>query len=92
MVSAERILEYGEIDLETDSADAKARENWPMSGAIEYKAVDLEYKACDKKILDNVNLHVESGMKVGIVGRTGAGKSSLITVLFRLAEPGGDYY
>ncbi|KAI1289545.1 putative multidrug resistance-associated protein [Halotydeus destructor] len=54
-------------------------------GRLAYKNVNLVY-AGSKKVLDNINFVVEPGQKIGIVGRTGAGKSSLITVLFRLAN------
>lgn len=59
---------------------------WPSSGKVQLKNVYLKYHEEGRHILKNINLNIESGVKVGIVGRTGAGKSSLIAALFRLAE------
>ncbi|KAI1289204.1 ATP-binding cassette sub-family C member 4 [Halotydeus destructor] len=89
MVSVERILEYGKLPIETESTADDAtlavdEKNWPSSGSVMYRNVTLAYG--EKKVLDDVNFVVKDGEKIGIVGRTGAGKSSLITVLFRLAD------
>lgn len=92
MVSVERILEYGRLEsepeLESKSSNDKMH-SWPKSGEIVFKDVNLIYPKCSAPILNGINFRVNGGQKIGIVGRTGAGKSSLITVLFRLAEPQG---
>ena len=61
---------------------------WPSKGIIEFKNVNLSYgeENTSKKVLHDICFSVESSMKIGIAGRTGAGKSSLISVLFRLTE------
>ncbi|KAG5881447.1 hypothetical protein JTB14_037665 [Gonioctena quinquepunctata] len=59
--------------------------NWPQSGAVRFKNVFLMYAADAPPVLKNLNVEIEAGEKVGIVGRTGAGKSTLISALFRLA-------
>nr|XP_023022905.1 probable multidrug resistance-associated protein lethal(2)03659 [Leptinotarsa decemlineata] len=58
--------------------------NWPQSGKICFKKVFLRYGADAQPVLKDLNVVIGAGEKVGIVGRTGAGKSSLISALFRL--------
>ncbi|KAJ2069879.1 Multidrug resistance-associated protein 1 [Coemansia sp. S2] len=57
---------------------------WPPNGKIEFRDFSMKYGADLNYALKNVNLTINPGEKVGIVGRTGAGKSSLAKVLFRL--------
>lgn len=61
-------------------------ENWPQKGRIELMNVNMRYRKNFPLVLKNITMRVESGMKVGVVGRTGAGKSSLLKALFRLSE------
>lgn len=83
MTSVERLLEYTKLDEEPKSgSDSKT---WPENGDIEFKEVNFSYDGI-KDVLKNINLDIKSGEKVGIVGRTGAGKSSLTSCLFRLRE------
>ena len=56
------------------------------NGSIEFKSFSYGYKN-NKTVLDDLSLHIKSGEKIGIVGRTGAGKSSLISALFRMRNP-----
>lgn len=64
--------------------------DWPDQGMIEFKNVFLQYhNDCRGHALDDVNLKIYGGEKIGIVGRTGAGKSSLLAALFRLVELDG---
>ena len=63
--------------------------SWPTAGCIDLKDVWLRYRptgAPEAYALRGVSLHIPSGAKVGVVGRTGAGKSSLLVALLRLAE------
>ncbi|XP_034945132.1 multidrug resistance-associated protein 5-like isoform X1 [Chelonus insularis] len=60
--------------------------NWPNNGIIEFKNVSLKYQPTTPTILNDISFRVNSGEKLGIVGRTGSGKSSLIIALFRLVE------
>jgi ATP-binding cassette subfamily C (CFTR/MRP) protein 1 len=69
-------------------ADTRPAADWPTAGAIELRNVDMRYRADMPLVLSNVSLSIRGGEKVGVVGRTGAGKSSLLNVLFRLTEPG----
>ncbi|KAJ8734777.1 hypothetical protein PYW08_014027 [Mythimna loreyi] len=87
LTSVERILQYTRIDTEQDLFQGKISmpPNWPSQGRIEFQNVSLRYAPNEAPVLKNLNIVVESGHKVGIVGRTGAGKSSLISALFRFA-------
>lgn len=64
----------------------KGERVWPNEGCIEYKHVDLYYNRLDKPVLKNISFKLNGGEKIGIIGRTGAGKSSVITTLFRLYD------
>ena len=59
---------------------------WPTKGCIEFKSVTMRYRKSLEPSVRNLTFKVEPGMKVGIVGRTGAGKSSILQILFRLCE------
>ncbi|KAG9403133.1 hypothetical protein AC1031_006681 [Aphanomyces cochlioides] len=87
MVGPERVLEYCKIEPEAPRviSGAVSRE-WPSSGAIEFTNMGFRYKDNDPLVLKDVNVHIQSGEKIGIVGRTGAGKSSLTMALFRINE------
>lgn len=61
-------------------------ETWPERGAIEFKNVSASYKSDSDLVIHNLNLSISAGEKVGICGRSGSGKSSLITSLFRMLE------
>ncbi|ORX79967.1 P-loop containing nucleoside triphosphate hydrolase protein [Anaeromyces robustus] len=87
MNSAERLLHYSdEIDIEKQDGK-EAPVAWPSGGKIEMRNVTMRYAPYLPPTLRDVNLNINSHEKVGIVGRTGAGKSSIIMTLFRLVEP-----
>ncbi|CAG2105923.1 unnamed protein product, partial [Medioppia subpectinata] len=93
MVSVERIIEYSKLPQEaalTAHDSRKPPPDWPQKGEIELKNISLYYEGSDKPVLKNLSCVVESGEKIGIVGRTGAGKSSIISALFRMVEPKGE--
>ena len=87
--SVERLLYYAE-ELEQEKAqtrpDNPTRESWPEEGRISFKDIWLSYRPGLPAVLKGISFEVGSGEKVGIVGRTGAGKSSLLTALLRLVE------
>ncbi|KAH9246438.1 hypothetical protein BASA81_016030 [Batrachochytrium salamandrivorans] len=61
---------------------------WPTSGAISFKNLEIRYESRpDFAVIKNLSLDIQPGEKVGIVGRTGSGKSTLMTALFRIVEP-----
>ncbi|XP_044751379.1 probable multidrug resistance-associated protein lethal(2)03659 [Coccinella septempunctata] len=87
MTSVERILEYTKIDSEPKrTASMNIPVEWPSQGRIEFKNIFLRYNTQDPPVLKNLNFLVEPMQKIGIVGRTGAGKSSIISALFQLYE------
>ena len=92
MTSVERIIEYSklpqEAELET-KGENKPKDNWPKNGKIELQNMSLFYDNAPTPVLKNLNCLIKAGEKIGIVGRTGAGKSSIIAALFRMVEPHG---
>ncbi|KAJ1116094.1 hypothetical protein NDU88_004313 [Pleurodeles waltl] len=90
MISVERVLEYTQLDKEA-SWESKKRPppDWPSKGVIAFENVNFAYSLDGPLVLKHLTALIRSKEKVGIVGRTGAGKSSLMSALFRLAEPEG---
>jgi ABC-type multidrug transport system fused ATPase/permease subunit len=89
MVSVERIKTYSEMPTEgalESRADQKPSFDWPTSGAINFNQVSLRYRPGLPRVLRGLTFSVRAQEKIGIVGRTGAGKSSLIVALMRLTE------
>ncbi|KAG7502089.1 multidrug resistance-associated protein 4 isoform X1 [Solea senegalensis] len=90
MTSVERVVEYTELESEAPwETDKKPPHDWPKEGSITFDRVNFSYSASEPLVLKNLSVVFTAREKVGIVGRTGAGKSSLISALFRLAEPEG---
>ncbi|XP_047105893.1 ATP-binding cassette sub-family C member 4-like isoform X1 [Schistocerca piceifrons] len=90
--SIERVLEYTRLPPEPalESEGGKKPPNeWPSKGEIVFKDVSLRYGEIAPPVLKAVNFIIAPTHKVGIVGRTGAGKSSLIAALFRLTPVEG---
>ena len=92
MTSAERVLEYGQLPSEAELRIPGKIEDkdWPSNGNIIFKGVNLRYSPDAPPVLKDLTFKIKAGEKIGIVGRTGAGKSSLISILFRLVEPEGN--
>ncbi|CAG9783021.1 unnamed protein product [Diatraea saccharalis] len=88
MTSVERTLEYAKLPKEQyiDEGPTKPPPTWPATGHITFEKVYMKYGPEDPYVLKNLNIEIRSGWKVGVVGRTGAGKSSLISALFRLTN------
>ncbi|RZC33433.1 ABC tran and/or AAA 25 domain containing protein [Asbolus verrucosus] len=84
ITSLERIVEYTELTPEVDEDGKTLPELWPSEGNIEFQTVHMQYSPDDPNALHQVSFEVKGGEKVGIVGRTGAGKSSLLSALLRL--------
>ncbi|KRF85615.1 multidrug resistance-associated protein 1 isoform X3 [Drosophila virilis] len=92
IVSVERIKEYGETKQEAAwelEEDKKKPKNWPEDGRVEFKDFQVRYREGLELVLRGVSFNISGGQKVGIVGRTGAGKSSLTLALFRIIESAG---
>ena len=87
MNSVERLKEYMDIEQEPYNAEAgPVAPSWPQEGKIEVSDLSLRYAPTLPRVINNVSFTVEPKMKVGIVGRTGAGKSTIITALFRFLD------
>ncbi|XP_065155853.1 multidrug resistance-associated protein 1 isoform X1 [Atheta coriaria] len=88
IVAVERIKEYGETKQEAPwtIANKAPPPSWPDSGAVVFKDYAVRYREGLDLVLKKVSFEVKGGEKVGIVGRTGAGKSSLTLALFRIIE------
>ncbi|CAG9833832.1 unnamed protein product [Diabrotica balteata] len=86
LMSVERILEYKSLEKEPQPVvPKKPAKEWPQKGEITFKDTCLKYFEEGPLVLKHLNLTIQPKEKVGVVGRTGAGKSSLIQALFRLA-------
>ncbi|KZP16437.1 ABC protein [Athelia psychrophila] len=91
MNSVERVVQYsepGQLDQEAphETTGQAPPADWPARGAIEFKDVVMSYRPGLPKVLNHISVNIQCGEKIGIVGRTGAGKSSLMLALFRITE------
>ena len=86
MDATSSIIRYAELSTEDQGGDF-APENWPSKGEISIKNLDVTYSANLPLVLKNISFTIEAGKRLGVVGRTGAGKTSLTLTLLRLLEP-----
>ena len=89
MNSVERIIHYAknlEQEPPHEISETKPKASWPAEGRVEIKDVVLRYRPELPDVLTGLTMDVAPGEKIGIVGRTGAGKSSIMTALYRLVE------
>nr|XP_036860111.1 multidrug resistance-associated protein 7 isoform X3 [Manis javanica] len=88
LVSVERLEEYScDLPQEPRGWPPQLGTSWLSQGSVEFQDVVLVYRPGLPNALDGVTFCVQPGEKLGIIGRTGSGKSSLLLVLFRLLEP-----
>lgn len=90
MTSVQRIREYTNLESEAETkkpldVEIKAAE-WPQRGKIEFKNLTMRYRPEFDPVLKKLSFAIEGQMKVGVAGRTGAGKSSVLQALFRIVE------
>ncbi|KAJ2894451.1 hypothetical protein MKZ38_007530 [Zalerion maritima] len=88
IVSAERVLEYTRLPREAPDIVPHRRPppGWPAQGAVRLADYSTRYRADLPLVLKNVTLDFKPGERIGVVGRTGAGKTSLALALFRIIE------
>ena len=90
MNATERIHYYGsELEEEAPLKLKEVPDSWPQTGSIDFDNVQMRYRAELPLVLQGLNMEVKGGERIGIVGRTGAGKSSIMSALFRLTELSG---
>ncbi|XP_022147026.1 putative ABC transporter C family member 15 [Momordica charantia] len=89
IISVERILQYSKIKSEAPLVieDCRPPSNWPQEGSITFKNLQIRYGDHLPDILKNISCTFPGKKKVGVVGRTGSGKSTLIQAIFRIIEP-----
>ncbi|CAI7750870.1 unnamed protein product, partial [Closterium sp. NIES-54] len=93
MVSVERILHFSHPAVPSKAPlvlpHHRPPPNWPHKVCVELDGLQVQYRPDLPMVLKGVTLTIPGGNKVGIVGRTGSGKSTLVAALFRLVEPAG---
>ncbi|KAK7392326.1 hypothetical protein VNO78_20760 [Psophocarpus tetragonolobus] len=91
LVSVERIKQFTNIPSEAtwNIKDRLPPANWPSQGNVDIKDLQVRYRPNTPLVLKGITLSIKGGEKIGVVGRTGSGKSTLIQVFFRLVEPTG---
>ncbi len=92
MISLERCLQYTRIKsekpLHIKSKDNELiKKNWPQEGRIRFENYSVRYRPTTEIVLKNLNFEIDGNEKVGVVGRTGSGKSTICLCLFRILEP-----
>jgi ABC-type multidrug transport system fused ATPase/permease subunit len=92
MNAVERILYYGrQLEEEAPLKTVEVRKTWPEKGEIVFDNVEMRYRDGLPLVLQGLTMHIRGGERIGIVGRTGAGKSSIMSTLFRLVEISGGH-
>ncbi|KAL6466399.1 hypothetical protein MHYP_G00242030 [Metynnis hypsauchen] len=87
IVAVERVSEYAEIENEAAwTTDNRPPDDWPSEGKVHFEDYKVRYRPELDLVLHGITCDIESTEKIGIVGRTGAGKSSLTNCLFRIIE------
>lgn len=84
IVAVERIQHYNKTIQEPEPQILEG-DDWPSNGKIEFEDYSNKYQEGEEEVLKKVNLCVEGGTKTSVIGRSGAGKTSLVLSLFRLA-------
>ena len=91
MTSVERVMTYTKLETEPGyKVERLPPENWPREGNITFQDVSLIYYPGGPKVLKNINVNIEGGAKIGVAGRTGAGKSSFVAALLRMPDSEGE--
>jgi ATP-binding cassette subfamily C (CFTR/MRP) protein 1 len=88
------VVQYSNSELMEQEAaheisESKPRPEWPETGAIEFKDLEMRYRPGLPNVLHGISMSIRGGEKIGIVGRTGAGKSSITLALLRIVEYSG---
>jgi len=88
IVAVERVKQFMEIQSEAAEVEEhRPAQDWPQVGRVELRDLKIRYRKDAPLVLHGITCTFEGGDKIGIVGRTGSGKTTLIGALFRLVEP-----
>ena len=91
MTSVERVMTYTKLGPEPGyKVEQLSPEHWPHEGNITFHDVSMTYYPEGPQVLKKINLEIQGGAKIGVVGRTGAGKSSFVAALMRMPDGDGD--
>ena len=91
MTSVERVFTYTKLDPEPGyKVGRRPPEHWPGEGNITFQDVSLTYYPGGPQVLKKINLNIKGGVKIGVAGRTGAGKSSFVAALLRMPDADGE--
>ncbi|XP_022794856.1 multidrug resistance-associated protein 4-like [Stylophora pistillata] len=91
MTSVERVMTYTKLDQEPGyEEDRQPPKDWPRRGSIVFRDVSLTYYPGGPQVLKEINLSIKGGEKIGVAGRTGAGKSSFVAALMRMPDADGE--
>jgi ATP-binding cassette subfamily C (CFTR/MRP) protein 1 len=86
MNSTERLHHYAATIEEEATLQSRIQSTWPDKGGIVFSNASMRYRKDLPLVINGMNMEIQPGERIGIVGRTGAGKSSILTILFRLVE------
>ena len=90
MASTARVVSYcnlkTELPLQNEGDGQLQQAGWPQRGVIEFKDVYMKYRENSEYVIRGLTFKVQPGEKIGCIGRTGAGKSSILQILFRMVE------
>lgn len=90
MTSVERVITYTKLESEPGyHVSQLPPEHWPSEGNITFRDVSMAYYPGGPQVLKKINLNIEGGAKIGVAGRTGAGKSSFVAALMRMPDADG---
>ncbi|KAJ3708971.1 hypothetical protein LUZ61_012676 [Rhynchospora tenuis] len=91
IISVERLNQYMHLESEAPLIleENQPAPDWPTAGRVELENLKMRYRPDLPLVLHGITCTFEGGHKIGIVGRTGSGKTTLISALFRLVEPAG---
>ncbi|XP_040934388.1 putative ABC transporter C family member 15 isoform X2 [Gossypium hirsutum] len=89
IISVERILQYSNLASESalEIEECRPHNNWPEVGTICFRNLEIRYAEHLPSVLNNISCTFPGRKKIGVVGRTGSGKSTLIQAIFRIVEP-----
>ncbi|KAJ7375758.1 hypothetical protein OS493_039054, partial [Desmophyllum pertusum] len=91
MTSVERVMTYTKLDSEPGyNVERLPPERWPREGTISLQDVSLTYYPGGPQVLKKINVNIKGGAKIGVAGRTGAGKSSFVAALMRMPDADGE--